>query len=248
VVFGLALVANWLQVRNWLVYLVLGLIVWLAFLQSGIHATLAALLMAFAIPDRSRLTEAELVHRLRDRLADLDRATQAGDRTAHALAAERVDSLLEAAGSPLRRLEHALHPLVTLVVLPLFALANAGVRPSGSVGAALSDPVTMGVVAGLLLGKPVGVFLFAFAAVKLGIADLPDQVGWRQVLGVACLAGIGFTMALFIAGLAFTEAASLEAAKLGILAASTLSGILGWTYLRLGSTGAAAAAAGAGSR
>ncbi len=234
VVFGLALLANRLQVRNWLVYFALGLIVWFAFLQSGVHATIAALLMAFAIPGRSRFGREDLAQRLRGKLDELDRALREGDEHARQRAADRIELLLEGSGSPAGRLEHALHPLVALVILPLFALANAGVVPGGDLGSALGDSVTLGVVVGLFVGKQVGVFLFTWLAVRLGLADLPDRVNWRQVYGVSALAGIGFTMALFIAGLAFAEPAGLEAAKLGILAASVLSGLVGWSFLRFG--------------
>ena len=233
-VFGLAILASILQVRNWLVYFGLGLIVWFAFLQSGVHATIAALLMAFAIPDRTRLADAEVTSRLRAKLEALEQAVASGDKHAQAQAAAGVGAVLEASGSPLKRLEHALHPLVALFILPLFALANAGVTLRGPVGAALADPITLGVAAGLFLGKPIGVFLFSWAAVKAGLADLPARVNWRQILGVASMAGIGFTMALFIAGLAFPNAANLEASKLGILGASTLSGLVGWAFLRFG--------------
>jgi NhaA family Na+:H+ antiporter len=233
-VFALAVVANLLHVRNWLVYFVLGVFVWLAFLQSGVHATIAALLMAFAIPDRTRLTDVELTERLREKVSDLERVLREVDRHARARVEQGIEQILEAAGSPLQRLEHALHPVVALFVLPLFALANAGVTPGGEIGAALTDPVTLGVASGLFFGKPIGVFLFTWAAVTTGLADLPERVSWRHVFGVAAMAGIGFTMSLFIAGLAFPDAGKLDAAKLGILAASTASGILGWTFLRFG--------------
>ena len=219
-VFGLALLANRLQVRNWLVYLALGLVVWFAFLQSGVHATIAALLMAFAIPTRSRLDGPDVTRHLRRQLDDLERAVRDGDGHGRQQAADRIGMVLESAGSPAQRLEHALHPLVALAILPLFALANAGVVPGASLGAALADPITLGVVVGLFLGKQAGVLGSAWLAVRLGLADLPDRVSWRQVYGVAVLAGIGFTMALFVAGLAFAEPAQLEAAKLGILVAS----------------------------
>lgn len=234
VVFGLALLANQLQVRNWLVYFALGLIAWFAFLQSGVHATMAALLMAFAIPTRPRFTREELARHLHGGLDQLDAALRNGDERGRRLAALRIELLLEGSGSPAGRLEHALHPLVALAILPLFALANAGVVPGGDIGSALGDSVTLGVLTGLFFGKQAGVLLFTWLAVRLGLADLPDRVTWRQVYGVAALAGIGFTMALFIAGLAFSDPAQNEAAKLGILAASLASGLVGWSILRFG--------------
>ena len=139
-------------------------------------------------------------------------------------------------GAPLQRLEHALHPWVAFAIVPLFALANAGVRLEGDLGAALAEPVTLGVVLGLVLGKQLGVTLGAWLAVRAR-AGRPARrgVGWRHVYGAGWLAGIGFTMSLFVADLAFAdpaEAPLLAAAKLGILVASLVAGVSGWLILR----------------
>src|SRR5690606_9052213 len=138
---------------------------------------------------------------------------------------------IDRASSPLLRLEHALVSVVSILVLPVFALANAGVSLGAGSWDALSDPVAIGVIVGLFVGKQIGITLFAWVAVKVGIADLPQGVGWRGVHGVAVLAGIGFTMSLFIAGLAFGPALS-EVAKVGILFGSLVSGVVGWAILR----------------
>jgi NhaA family Na+:H+ antiporter len=130
-------------------------------------------------------------------------------------------------------MEHALHGPVAYAIMPLFALANAGVSLGGSeMRDALANPVTLGVVLGLLVGKPLGITGFSWLAVRFGIAALPDGVTWRTLAGAGVLGGIGFTMALFIASLAFGEAALLEAAKFGVLAASALAGVAGWLLLR----------------
>lgn len=133
--------------------------------------------------------------------------------------------------APLTRMEHRLHGLVAYGIMPLFALANAGVVLGGDSGLSLTHPVTLGVVLGLLLGKPIGVLLASWLAVRLRLAELPAGVTWGQLLGVGCLCGIGFTMALFIAGLAFPTPLLLDQAKLGILGASLLAGLLGWVFL-----------------
>ena len=132
-------------------------------------------------------------------------------------------------------MEHVLHPWVAFAIVPLFALANAGVRVGGGLLEALSNGVTLGVVLGLVLGKQLGVSLGAWLAVRLGVADLPEGVAWRHIYGAGWLAGIGFTMSLFVADLAFAdpgEAALLTAAKLGILGASIIAGVGGWLILR----------------
>jgi NhaA family Na+:H+ antiporter len=133
---------------------------------------------------------------------------------------------------PLHELEHALHPWVAFAVVPLFALANAGVPLGGGITGALTNPVVLGIVLGLVIGKQLGVTLFAWLAVKSGVSELPEGIGWRHVYGGGWLAGIGFTMSLFISDLAFSNDQLVEAAKLGILAASLIAGAMGWTILR----------------
>jgi NhaA family Na+:H+ antiporter len=146
-------------------------------------------------------------------------------------ACERVET-------PLQRLEHTLHPWVGFVIMPVFALANAGVTVGGELRPLLGDRVTLGVVLGLVVGKQVGIMLFSRLAVRSGVAELPQGVTWRQVFGLSWLAGIGFTMSLFIAGLAFGGTPLLAAAKVGIVAASLLAGVGGWLILRGSGQGA----------
>jgi NhaA family Na+:H+ antiporter len=132
----------------------------------------------------------------------------------------------------MERLEHALHPVMRFMVMPLFALANAGVSLAGLDLSTLEDPVVLGVFFGLVLGKQTGIFLFAWAAVRSGLAALPSDLRWPHIYGAAWLGGIGFTMSLFIATLAFGETPFLPVAKLGILVASLVAGAVGWAVLR----------------
>jgi NhaA family Na+:H+ antiporter len=134
--------------------------------------------------------------------------------------------------TPLQQLEHALHPWVTVVVMPVFALANAGVTLDADIIAMLMSPVAIGVCLGLLLGKPVGILLSAWLVTRFGFTALPEGVSWSQLGAVGVLAGIGFTMSLFIASLAFPSGPSLMAAKEGILVASTIAGLVGWFLLK----------------
>lgn len=231
-------VANRLGVGRSLVYLILGAGLWLAILESGIHATVAGVLLALTIPARTRIQPGEFLAKSR---AILDEFARAGgpDETplineTRQAAVQTLETVCEQVEAPLQRLEHGLHPWVVFVIMPLFALANAGVALGSEAVAALTHPVTLGVIAGLVIGKPLGIGLAAWAAVRLGLARLPDDTNWRQILGVACLGGIGFTMSLFIAGLAFGEGDLLEKAKIGILAASLLAGLCGALILRGG--------------
>ena len=249
--FLLALgVANRLHVRHPIPYALLGLGLWVAFLESGVHATIAGVLLALTIPARTRMDTDRFLRRGRELLDEFDRA---GDEGAHILAnggqqaaVAELEAACERVQSPMQRLEHALHPWVAFGIVPLFALANAGVGLGGGLGDALAQPVTLGVVAGLVLGKQLGVTLFAWLAVRAGLADLPEDIGWRHVYGAGWLAGIGFTMSLFVGSLAFGEGQLLDAAKLGILAASLAAGVGGWLVLRSAGAGSALPAQGDG--
>jgi NhaA family Na+:H+ antiporter len=208
--FGLVLLLRWAGVRRVLVYFVVGALIWVAFLKSGVHPTVAGVLLGLLTPSRPWL----------------------GDRAPFDLVADLFKRLPGAAGggrashepvSPLERLERELHPWVAFAIMPLFALANAGV-PLGL--GALGQPVSVAVVLGLFLGKPVGIVLSSWAAVRTGLARLPAGVDVKALVGAGCLGGIGFTMSLFIAGLAF-DGPALDQAKVGILAGSTLSAVVG---------------------
>lgn len=189
-VLALLFVLSRMGMERLAVYVVLGLIVWVAFLMSGVHATIAGVLVALTVPMRDHEHGHSLLHRI----------------------------------------EHGLHPYVAFLVLPIFALANAGVGLGGAVD--LGSPVTLGIILGLMVGKPVGVLGFAWVATRLRLASLPLGITWVQLAGVSLLTGVGFTMSLFIAGLAFELPVLLDNAKIGILLASTLMGILGYLMLR----------------
>jgi Na+:H+ antiporter, NhaA family len=216
-------------------YLVVGVALWYALHHSGIHATLAGVLLALTIPVHTRINAAEFSADMRGLLHEFDQAetgdllviTSKGQQEAiHAMERES-----EGVQAPLLRLEHTLHPLVASGIMPLFALANAGVA-LGGVDLRAGLGVTLGVAAGLLFGKPLGIFVASWLAVRIGWATLPANVTWPMLHGAAWLGGIGFTMALFIGGLAFSAAPLQDASKLGILAASFLAGVAGWTLLR----------------
>lgn len=217
-------------------YLFAGAFLWLAVLKSGIHPTIAGVIVAFAIPARARYSRDELIEQAEAWLQDA--RTQDSRAAGRSLEALRYG--LRECEAPLTRLEHALHPWVAYGILPLFALANAGVDLSGVTLAALTTPVAGGVFLGLFAGKQLGVFVASWLAVRAGWADLPEGVAWRHVYGMGLLAGIGFTMALFIAVLAYGEGTLLhQQAKIGILTASLVSAVLGMLVLGLGRCGVA---------
>jgi len=234
--FLLLIAANRAGIRHPLIYGLVGIGLWLALLQSGIHATIAGVLVAVAIPAYTWVDPEQFLRKSR---AMLDRFKAANASTGSSLISEEHQAALQSleaacvsVEAPLLRWERALHPWVTFAIMPLFALANAGVLLSSNLAATLTHPSALGVMAGLVIGKPLGITLFTWLATRIGIASLPRGVHWRQILGASCLAGIGFTMSLFIAGLAFTEDELLSAAKVGIFAASLISGVLGWSVLR----------------
>ncbi|HEX5990994.1 MAG TPA: Na+/H+ antiporter NhaA [Thermomicrobiales bacterium] len=233
---GVLAVVNAVGLRHLLVYAILGVGLWLAVLASGVHPTITGVLLAMLIPASSRIGSGQFLDQAR---SGLRRFEAAGDRRESVLAnAPRQEAfrelmaIAEQAETPLQRLEHRLHPFTTFVVMPLFALANAGLSLGGDLLAILAHPVSVGVVAGLVLGKPLGVAACAWLAVRSGLTTLPDGLSWRHILGVGALAGIGFTMSLFITNLAFGGTELLSTAKLGILAASVVAGLLGWELLR----------------
>jgi Na+:H+ antiporter, NhaA family len=239
----LALGANIAGVRRPSAYAAIGLVLWAAVLSSGIHATIAGVLLAMTIPARTRIDEENFLGRARGALSRCQVAHEPNASPLkdpeHQVAVQQLERLAEQLQPPLLRLEHGLHGVVAFGIMPLFALANAGVPLGLTQLEGGSSSVALGIALGLLAGKPIGITLFAWAAVRLGAASLPHGVIWRSILGAGLLGGIGFTMALFIAGLAFaSEPGLLVAAKLGILGASLIAGLVGWLVLRGGSPAA----------
>lgn len=225
-------------IRRALPYALVGGCLWLSLLQSGIHATVAGVLLAFTIPARPAFTPQQFSDRLdalhetlRDSSPDDDEEAGTGHRMA--LVADNLEKSAVAVQSPQQRMEHVLGPWVTFVVIPLFAFANASIDFSTArISELIVHPVTIGVFFGLVGGKFLGIGCMSWLAVTLGLARLPDGVGWRHVFGVAWLGGIGFTMSLFISQLAFGASPELmEDAKFGILAASAVSGVVGLVWL-----------------
>lgn len=227
--------------RPW-AYAAIGVALWAAVLASGVHATVAGVLLAMTIPVRTRLDEAAFLAESRRALDDFDAAAlvTASDphvsvltNSGHHAAVEELETLCEQVQPPLIRLEHALHGIVAFAIMPVFALANAGVTlDGGAIAGAVTNPVTLGVILGLAVGKPLGITLFSLAAMRLRLTTAPAGVTTRMLLGAGILGGIGFTMALFIGGLAFDDVGRLDAAKIGVLAASLLTGVVGWLVLR----------------
>jgi len=215
----LMMVLRMLRVWSVPVYVVVGVVAWFGLLESGVHATLAGVaigLMAPATPLLKGDVAKDYVQQaLHDHRLDPDELS-------------KLRFLLAESVPVVERLQHTLHPLSAYVVLPVFAFANAGVDLRGGVlGNSLDSVVALGVAAGLVLGKPLGVLLGAFLGVKLGLATLPDRVGWRLVTGAGMVAGIGFTVSLFISGLSFDHPMLGDEAKVGILAGSLVAAVLG---------------------
>jgi Na+:H+ antiporter, NhaA family len=222
-------------VRHLWPYLLAGVVLWYFVHASGVHATIAGVALAFTIPTHTRMNAEEFSREARSLLDRFDRK-ETGDFVVLTSKGqqETLFALERASGgaiAPVLRLEYALHNFSAFVVMPLFAFANAGVKIDLSLQHA---EIGLGILAGLLFGKPLGIIMAALIAVKTGIARLPQAVNWRSLLAYAFLAGIGFTMSLFVAMLAFEDAALIDAAKRGIIAGSLIAGIAGAVMLRVG--------------
>jgi len=228
---------NRLGTKSLILYTILGIVLWLAFLKSGVHATIAGVLLAFTIPAVSRYDTNKFSERVKELIRNFDAK---GDNWKNVLDnSERqhdvlaIESSCEKILTPLQRFEHSLHPWVSFFIIPVFALANAGVTLTElDILDSLLSPVSLGIIVGLFIGKQVGIFTLSFIAVKLKIASLPEGVNWKNLYGAGILAGIGFTMSLFIAGLAFNNPDLLDLSKIGILTGSLLSGIVGFVVLK----------------
>lgn len=225
----LSAAANWLGIRNPMVYAIIGIFAWVGVLNSGVHATIAGILLAFTIPARTFLDRSEFLRQSRSLLDRLENAPS-NSLEEHSII-HTMEKNVKLVESPLQRIEHQLQPWVSFLVIPLFALANAGVNIGANLAPALRHSVSWGVALGLVVGKPVGICLFGYLAVKTGLATLADNVRWRQVFGGGCLCGIGFTMSLFVTTLAFGENQILDIAKIAILFASVLAGFAGAVLL-----------------
>src|SRR5918992_6273518 len=233
---ALLLLANALGIRNPVFYGLVGIGgLWFAFLLSGVHATIAGVLAALTIPARPKIDERGFTQRLKHYLHAFEHiepndVTLLEPAQMHVL--DQITRLTRAAGTPLQRLEHALYPLVSFVVMPVFALANAGISFTTLSADALLHPVSVGIFLGLVLGKCGGVLGACWIVTRLGWASFPGDMQWKHLFGLSVLAGMGFTMSLFITTLAYESEDLITYAKMGILAASLLTGIVGYLLLK----------------
>jgi NhaA family Na+:H+ antiporter len=236
-VLGALIILGRCNVRRPLFYAVLGLLLWYLLLRSGIHGTIAGVLVAWTIPSVSPINEKSFVSVCRGILARFDAASYKEETPI--LNHERLDSVMELERAcegvepPLQRMEESLHPWTSYLILPLFALANAGVRIDASLLHSILDRAGIGIFLGLVIGKPLGIFLASWAALALGFPALTGGVRMRHILGAGMLGGIGFTMSIFVSGLAFGDNGLLDAAKVTVFLASLTSGVLGWAFLRM---------------
>ncbi len=234
VVLVLLMIANRLHMRSPIIYLFLGAFLWFALLKSGLHATIAGILLAMTVPAQARINSKEYVgqgEELLKRLKGIGVSEAIEPANEAQLGVIRgIKKLSQHLESPLQRLEHAHHYVTTYLIIPVFALANAGVSLDFEMSA-VTHPVTLGIFFGLTAGKVIGVAFFSWLAVRAGIAELPASVRWRHIIGVGCLSGIGFTMSLFITNLAFVQDNLMQMSKLAILGASLLAGVIGFVIL-----------------
>jgi NhaA family Na+:H+ antiporter len=240
VFFVALIILNRARVYSPLPYVILGMGLWLAFLQSGVHPTIAGVLLAMTIPSRSpanmRTMLAQVISLLQS--FDLPMKWREHPDSRRQAAISTLEEITERMQSPAQRLEESLTPWTTYLILPIFALANAGVVINPDSMGTLTSRLSLGIIFGLVVGKPLGIGLISYGASRLGLATLPGGIEWRQFISAGFLAGIGFTMSLFIANAAFGDPALQEAAKLAILVASILAAALGSALLYLTSPSA----------
>jgi NhaA family Na+:H+ antiporter len=228
---------NRARVYRPLPYALLGVCLWVAVLYSGIHATIASVLLAMVIPTRSPPATSGLLNQSISAFRNLEAPLPGREHneTHFQVGVRTLETVVERLLSPAQRLARDLQPWSAFFVLPLLALANAGI-PLADGANSLLEPVSLGIVVGLVVGKPVGIALAAMAVVRAGWADLPAGITWRHVIGAGFLCGIGFTMSIFIAYAAFQDPHTLVAAKLSIMLASALAATVGWLLLRKGTS------------
>jgi NhaA family Na+:H+ antiporter len=224
-------------IRSSLFYGSAAVAVWFAMLESGVHATIAGVAVGFLTPARPFYSSEEFEGKARDILDTFPLGDSAEDDEKSDYEAELLSSIATESIAPLNRLENRLLPWTSYLIVPLFALANAGVDFRGiDVVEVVTDPIALGVAVGLVAGKTIGISLFTWLAVRVGWGRLPSATTWRHIIGVAAVAGIGFTVSLFIANLAFDDQQLTDIAKLGIFAGSLMAGILGTSILVGGSS------------
>jgi NhaA family Na+:H+ antiporter len=216
------------------VYVIVGFFFWAAVLRSGVHATIAGVILGLIAPITPKFPPEELAESAEPLLENFRTQVSSKDKSSAEATLTTLDQLLRGTDSIAERLERTLHPWVCFLVLPLFALASAGVALStDQLKLAYSSSIALGIFLGLVLGKAVGVTLFSYLGVKMKIAGMADGLTWKGIAGVGLLAGVGFTVALFISGLSFGDETLVATAKVAVLAASLAAGSFGYLYLRL---------------
>jgi NhaA family Na+:H+ antiporter len=237
-ILGLMLAMRWLGFRSSLAYVLPAVCFWAATRESGVHATIAGVILGAITPAKSPGRKSTFTASVQDLLPNVGESTDREESERSEVLLGRIEELARQTESPLGRLERVVHPWVSYLILPFFALMNAGVALSGEfLRQAISSPVTLGVALGLVIGKALGVTGFAWVAVRLGWAVLPGGVAWPHILGAGLIGGVGFTVALFISGLAFTGEELIEEAKVGVLAGSLIAALGGCLFLLLVSRG-----------
>ena len=227
---------NLVNVRRNGLYLLVGIVLWIAVLKSGAHATIAGVLLGLSIPATRRKSMDAILEQAESAVELFRHAFKHEEDESRETALNYMDDVVMESESPLHRLEHRLHPWVAYGIIPIFAFANAGVTINGElITTAFSSTLTWGIVVGLFIGKQLGIFFSAYLMNVFGMSTFPGSNGtWKIVYGLACLSGVGFTMSLFIAGLSFESAEFLEYSKIGIILGSLLSGVLGFVLLKRG--------------
>jgi NhaA family Na+:H+ antiporter len=238
VLLGILAFGNAAGARTRVFYSIIGIGVWYCFLASGVHATVAGVLVAFTIPTRQRIDVPLFYEKCTKLLSSLIKTNGASgsilsDGEAKGII-RRIEKNCERVQPPLSRFEQSLHGFVAYLVMPIFVLANAGIALKADLTALFSSNVGIGIALGLVIGKPLGITAFAFLSTRIGLASLPNATSWRQMIGVGFLGGIGFTMSLFITSLAFSESELVTSAKLSILIASVIASMVGSLILITG--------------
>ncbi len=235
ILFVVLYLLSYLRIHNKVVLLIFGIAIWLLFLKAGVHPTIAGILLAFAVPIRQRITE----FRYAQKLENIIKLLTASNNTNKlpVLSQNQIDEIdnleewTNKVQSPLQQLEHRLHYWVAFLIMPIFALSNAGVYFSSEM--IIDFPLALNIALSLFIGKAIGVSLFSYLSIKLKVAELPKHLNFIDIIGVAILSGVGFTMSLFIGGLAFNDNdIYMNSAKIGIIIGSVVSGVVGYITLK----------------
>lgn len=237
---------NALKLKNKYLYIVPGIVMWYFTYRSGIHATIAGVLLAMVIPSKGSINEIRFQSRIS---LLLEKFKITSNRKTNVLTSPEQQHIIHSMSTELKsvdpllhRFESKLHPIVTFIIMPLFALANAGVALDfSSISSGGLSPVTLGIVLGLLIGKPAGIFIFSFISIKMKLAARPTGVTWTQMASISILGGIGFTMSIFINNLAFSSGSLIDIGKISILIASASAALLGLLAMRVSCSGKAPA-------